>query len=125
MSRLLTDEGVPVLAAAKPSAVIAQDLDVDFVVGSYWEVWPITFTSHMLGEDLPALTYRGQVFRSDVLSTLADDSPDDAGRVRLLCAGTSLEACPLDFSAFVFGDWVVDDIVRTTPLVIDVIKRDA
>jgi hypothetical protein len=122
-TRLLTDEGVPVLATAKPSAIVAQQLDVDFVVGSYWEVWPITFSSYTLGEELPAITFRGQVFQSEVLSSLANDAPDD-GHIRLLCAGTFLEACPLDFGAFVGGDWVVDDIVQESPLVIDVLERD-
>lgn len=124
IARLLTDEGVPVLAVARPSAIVAQELDVDFVVGSYWDVWPITFSSHTLGEELPAVTFRGEVFRGEVLSSLADGAPDADGRVRLLCAGTFLEACPLDFAAFVGGNWILDDVVLESPLVIDVIERD-
>jgi len=70
-ARLLTDDGVPVLAYGFEEVNATRHLDVDFVTGSYWQVWPIIAVARSEDLDMYGIALRSETIRVQIL----DDRP--------------------------------------------------
>jgi len=110
---------IPTLDATEHSVAAARRFDAEFVVGDYWNTWPIVVAGRGAGLDLLGVTYRSDAI-DDEIHDAVDDSLARTGAVRVLCTSGDAVACTNDFAAFTGGDWVAAPAANAQPLVIDI-----
>ena len=109
---------IPTLDATEPPVGAARHFDAEFVVGDYWNTWPIVVAGRGAGLDLLGVTYRSDAI-DDQIHDAVDDSVARTGGVRVLCTSGDAVACTNDFAAFTGGSWVAGPAASANPLVID------
>ena len=123
VGRLVSDDGILAVGNATPAADIADRLDVEFVVGPYFEVWPIVFSARSRGDDLLAVTLRSEAIVA-LSRELIDDAAVDGG-VQLMCIRTDAPSCAAQLSFHLDEPWTVSDTLIDDPLVIEVSRSTA
>ncbi|MBT4983053.1 MAG: hypothetical protein HOJ85_12800 [Ilumatobacter sp.] len=116
--RLLTDDGIPVIANAGPAAEDVRDLDVEVVVGDYWTVWPIVYASLSRGYQVFGISPRAEALADELTDEVERTFVDPGDDIALMCIGLDEPTCVLDFARFVGGDWEVASTALVNPLVV-------
>ncbi len=112
--RLLSDDGVPVIAQGFDDVNATRPFGVDFVTGTYWRVWPTVLVARSQDLDVYGVAPRSEPTRSDVLAAIERKSPD----LTLMCLDVDAPACVADFSVFVDQPWQLVSVDNEVPLVI-------
>ena len=95
-------------------------IDTPFIVGDFWQVWPLVFGRRAQGADVFGITYRAVHTRDDVLARISNMEASGDAMLPLLCVGVDHDRCAAEFAAFTGLPYTVHEVVQTDPLMIRV-----
>ncbi len=107
---------IPAIEEGEVDAVVAQQYDVELVVGDYWRVWPAMFADRANGGDLLAVSVR-----SDPLADRIREIGTSSASVGVLCVDDDPPACLGTIEMITGGGWRIVSTTSERPLVIEVV----
>ncbi len=117
---LQSSDRLPAVEAARPAVAAAKAWDAEFVIGDYWQVWPIVFVGRNEDLELLGTAFRSDPTKAEALEVVQRHQGTDTPNIRLVCIGIDSIACVDDFSNYVSSPWIVYGVDNLEPLVITV-----